>query len=353
MRGLMVLGAMVIWSGCPEDSGCREPEAGAEVARIASPITLRKGVLRTREAVIGNLAADAVWNGFNGKPGFLESGEPALCEHIGTDPSKCIDVAMTNAGGLRFESACGERSEWREGVITERDINQLLPFGNDIVAIGVTGQQLYEAFEQSVALLGQPGRFSWGGGFLHSAGARVMIDCGGAARLTDEGGQVRSEQVGDRVVMICTRRHGSEVGQTPPWEVVERSEDPERIYRVGVNAFLAGGGDDFTMWVNQSADGTVVPQTLAEPASPGTDQELMTRYLGLLSNGGGEEFDPNARTRMPGPADGECVYSVAAGDPRFEALRDEPLCELEGNQMLCRLDPSSRLTFLRRSLCYP
>ena len=348
--GLLVLGFTFI--GCDDDAACREPELGPAVARIAAPITLRKAVLRTREAVIGNLAADAVWNGFNGGPGFEDNGEAIPCQHLDTAPERCIDIAMTNAGGLRRESACGERSEWREGVVYERDIEQLLPFENDIVAIGVTGRQLYEAYEHSVALLGQPGRFAWGGGFLHSSGARVMIDCGGQARLTDEEGAVRAGQVGNRVVLVCARRHGDQVGQQPSWAPVIR-EDDTQIYRVGINGFIAGGGDDFTMWINRSADGTIVPQTLVEPSSPGTDQQLMTQYLASLSNGGGDEFDPNARTRLPGPNDGDCEFRVSSNDRRYSALRDDPNCLPEENQIVCRLDQASRLTFLRRNLCYP
>ena len=348
---LVVVGLSLL--GCDDDAACREPESGPAVARIAAPITLRKAVLRTREAVIGNLAADAVWNGFNGRPGFLDNGEAAPCEHLDTAPERCIDIAMTNAGGLRYESACGERSEWREGVIYQRDVEQLLPFANDVVAIGVTGGQLYEAYEHSVALLGQPGRFAHGGGFLHSSGARVMIDCGGQARLSDEEGMVRGGQVGERVVMICTRHHGSQAGGQPDWAPVEREGDNGRIYRVGINAFIAGGGDDFTMWVNRSADGTIVPQTLVEPASPGTDQQLMTQYLAALSNGGGDEFDPNARTRLPGPSDGDCAFRINSNDSRFGQLREDPNCVVEENQLVCRLDPASRLTFLRRNLCYP
>ena len=338
---------------CVDDAACRQPELGEPVARIAAPITLRKSVLRTREAVIGNLAADAVWNGFNGRPGFLDNGSAVPCQHLDTAPERCIDIAMTNAGGLRFESACGERSEWREGVVYQRDVDQLLPFGNDVVAIGVTGQQLYEAYEQSVALLGQPGRFAHGGGFLHSSGARLMIDCGGQARLTDQDGAVRGGQVGGRVVMVCARHHGSQAGEQPEWEPVAREPENERIYKIGINAFIAGGGDEFKMWVNRSADGTIVPQTLVEPASPGTDQQLMTQYLKMLSNGGDEEFDPNARTRLPGPSDGDCVFRVDSNDSRFSGLSDDPHCGVEENQLVCRLDPASRLTFLRRNLCYP
>ena len=180
-----------------------------------------------------------------------------------------------------------------------------------------------------------------------------MIDCGRSPRLVDERGKVRSEQVGSRVVMICTRRHGDQDGQDPVWEEVVRDDNEDRIYRVGVNSFLAGGGDGFRMWVTESADGTIVPQILVEPASPGSDQDLMATYLNELSNGGSEEFDPNARTRLPTAEDGACALRIEAGDPSFAALSSDPHCSPEGNRLVCHFDPSSRLTFLRRNLCYP
>jgi hypothetical protein len=338
---------------CADEQACKEPVSGALVARIASPVTLRKAVLRTREAIIGSLVADSVYNAFNGSPGLGEAGAQPRCEHLDTEPHRCIDIAMTNAGGLRSESACGERSEWREGSLFESDVSQLLPFDNDIVAIGVTGRQLYEAYEQGLSLLGQPGRFAYGGGFLHSSGAQVMIDCGAQPRVVDEDGAVRSGQVGARVAMICSRRHGDQAGQDPSWEEVRRDDDEQRIYKVGINSFLAGGGDGFRMWVNESADGTLVAQTLVEPASPGTDQGLMRQYLAGLSNGGDDEFDPIARTRLPSAPEGACVWRLDSSHVAFAALSLDPHCSLDANQLVCRFDPSSRLTFLRRNLCYP
>ncbi len=351
---LAMLSLMVLLSpGCSDQGLCIENPAGEAVARIASPITLRKGVVRTRESVIGNLAADSVWHGFNGNPAMSEDGRAPRCKHLDSAAQRCIDIAMTNAGGLRAESACGERNEWREGEIVRRDVDQLMPFANEVVAIGVTGRQLYEAYEQGVAFLGQPGRFAWGGGFLHSSGALVMVDCGASPRLVDEQGNVRSDQVGSRVVMICTRRHGDQNGQDPTWEEVVRDDNEERIYRVGVNSFLAGGGDSFRMWVTQSADGTIVPQILVEPGSPGSDQNLMATYLNELSKGGSEDFDPNARTRLPTADQDACALRLEPGDPSYSALSEDPHCQVEDDRLVCRFDPSSRLTFLRRNLCYP
>jgi 2',3'-cyclic-nucleotide 2'-phosphodiesterase (5'-nucleotidase family) len=350
---LLIMAHLLCITACAEEQGCKEPDPGALVARIASPITLRKAVLRTREAIIGNLVADSVYNAFNGSPGLGETGAQPRCKHLDTQPHRCIDIAITNAGGLRSESACGERSEWREGPLFDSDVTQLLPFANAIVAIGVTGRQLYEAYEQGLSLLGQPGRFAYGGGFLHSSGAQVMVDCGAQPRVVDEDGKVRSGQVGARVVMICSRRHGDQVGQAPAWEEVRRDDDEQRIYKVGVNSFLAGGGDGFRMWVNESADGTLVAQTLVEPASPGTDQGSMHQYLGELSKGGNDEFDPIARTRLPSAEEDACVWQLDSSHAAFAALGQDPHCSLSGNHLVCHFDPSSRLTFLRRNLCYP
>jgi hypothetical protein len=340
----------LIVAGCVDAEVCREPEAGETLARIAAPITLRKGLLRTRETVIGSLAADSVLDAFNAASGGGEAAG-APCAHLGSAPQRCVDLAITNAGGLRLESSCGARSEWREGAVVERDVDQLMPFANDVVAIEVTGRQLHEAFELGVTYLGQPGRFAWAGSFLHFAGAFVLFDCGGKPRLMDDQGRVQSEQPGGRVLGICTRRHGDEAGVNPDWELVDR--DDEVTLRVGINSFLAGGGDAFRMWVQETADGQLIAQTMVEPASPGTDQQLLKTYLRKLSGGSSDEFDPIARTRPPLLPDGLCEVRLAAGDPRIPGLADESQCSSAGGDLICTFDPSSRMTFLRRSLCYP
>ena len=42
------------------------------------------------------------------------------------------------------------------------------------------------------------------------------------------------------------------------------------------------------------------------------------------------------------------IARINSNDSRFGQLREDPNCVVEENQLVCRLDPASRLTFLRQ-----
>ena len=194
---ILSLSLEFLLGACPAAEGdrCVEPEPGNLLARISSPITLRPEVLRTREAVVGSLSADAFLTGFN--------GERDRCLAFSDNPEACVDLAFQNAGGLRDETRCGLRSEWREGALYQRDLEQLMPFENPMQAIYVQGDDLLAGMEESVSLLGEPGRFAKNGAFLHLAGAAVLVDCGGKARMVT--GQNEVVEPGARVLGMCLR----------------------------------------------------------------------------------------------------------------------------------------------------
>ena len=52
-----------------------------------------------------------------------------------------MDAAVTNGGGIRASIAAGD--------ITKKDINTVLPFGNTLYVVKVTGAELLEALEAS------------------------------------------------------------------------------------------------------------------------------------------------------------------------------------------------------------
>ena len=77
---------------------------------------------RTEETNLGDLITDAlVWG----------------AEREGTE----VDAAVTNGGGIRASIAAGD--------ITKKDINTVLPFGNTLSIVEVTGAELLEALEAS------------------------------------------------------------------------------------------------------------------------------------------------------------------------------------------------------------
>lgn len=107
------------------------------------------------------------------------------------------DVALHNRGGTRVNLEAG--------LISRRNLFELLPFDNDIVTMTLSGAQLEAVVRQSIE---------------HSDHA--ALDYSGLTAF------VHTEPA--RLVRI-------EVGGEPL--------DPEREYRVTTNSFLAGGGDEY------------------------------------------------------------------------------------------------------------
>jgi 2',3'-cyclic-nucleotide 2'-phosphodiesterase (5'-nucleotidase family) len=139
--------------------------------------------VRTREAAIGDLIADAM----------REAGR--------------ADAAVTNGGGIR-----GGKIYAPGAAITRRDILAELPFGNRIVTVAASGADLKLALENGLSQLPRPA-----GRFPQVSGLTVEADT--------------SRPAGDRIVSI-------KVGDAPL--------DESRIYRVAVNDFMARGGDGYS-----------------------------------------------------------------------------------------------------------
>jgi 5'-nucleotidase len=139
---------------------------------------------------------------------FVRTGETNLGNLI-TDSMvefTGADVALTNGGGIRDSIQIGD--------ITVGDVITVLPFGNYVVTIDVTGAELVEALEHG--LQAYPETL---GAFPHIAGMNVVFD--------------PSQEVGSRVVEVTVG--GEEL-------------DMEATYSLATNDFLAAGGDDYTMF---------------------------------------------------------------------------------------------------------
>lgn len=81
--------------------------------------------VRVRETNLGNAVADAL----------LDYGQ--------SDFTHKSNLAVTNGGGLREIIA-------KDKPITKGDIIAVLPFGNSVVQIQVTGQNIYDMFVKSL-----------------------------------------------------------------------------------------------------------------------------------------------------------------------------------------------------------
>ncbi|MDH6363426.1 2',3'-cyclic-nucleotide 2'-phosphodiesterase/3'-nucleotidase/5'-nucleotidase [Enterococcus sp. PF1-24] len=202
--------------------------------------------VRTRETNLGNLIGDAMY--YYGQTGF-ENG--------------ATDFAMTNGGGIRANIEAGE--------VTLGDIIAVLPFGNSISQIKVTGAQVQEMFEMSLRSMaqtdesgaivfddfGQP-KLGANGGFLHvSSSIRVYYDSTKAGSLlaNDKGNETGKSIVGERVLAIEIQNR-----ETGEFEAL----NPEKEYRMATNDFLAAGGDGYDMLGGEREEGPSLDTVLIE-----------------------------------------------------------------------------------------
>ena len=177
-----------------------DPEVAAEVARYeqafnrgmdvplgstARELDSRNAVVRTREAAIGNVVADAM----------------RAWAHA--------DAAVMNGGGIR-----GGKLYPPGAAISRRDVLAELPFGNRLIAVEISGRELKSAIENGLSLLPNAA-----GRFPQISGLTVEADV--------------SRPPGSRITSI-------KVGDAPL--------DEARTYRVATNDFLGRGGDGYSMF---------------------------------------------------------------------------------------------------------
>ena len=155
---------------------------------------------RTEETNLGDLICDAlVW-------GAKKNGET-------------VDAAVTNGGGIRASIAAGN--------ITKKDINTVLPFGNTLGIVKVTGAELLEALEASTYCT--PAAI---GGFPQVSGIEFTVD---TTVAYDQGDLYPgSTYYGPKSIQRVTIE-----------TVGGKAFDPKATYSIATNDFLAAGGDTY------------------------------------------------------------------------------------------------------------
>lgn len=123
-----------------------DADYGTVFAKTEVALDGEKANVRTGETNLGDLIADAMlW-----QAGLLDEG---------------VDAAVTNGGGIRASIAAGD--------ITKKDINTVLPFGNTLYVVKVTGAELLEALEASTYCTPEAI-----GGFPQVAGIEFTVNTG-------------------------------------------------------------------------------------------------------------------------------------------------------------------------------
>lgn len=159
-------------------------ELDVKLATLGAPLDSRTSVVRSQEAAIGNLIADA------------------LRDKLGTD------VTLINAGGIRANK------EYPAGKdITRRDILAELPFGNRSVRTDISGKALKAALENGFSQVENTA-----GRFPQISGMKVEYD--------------RTKPAGSRVVSVI-------INGVPL--------DEAKTYSVATNDFMLRGGDGYAM----------------------------------------------------------------------------------------------------------
>ena len=185
----------------------------AKIVRDNSPVELngQRENVRVRETNLGNVVADALYE--YGQTGF----------------SHKTDLAVTNGGGLRETIS-------KDKPITKGSVIAVLPFGNTISQIKVTGQNIADMFTKSL------------GSILQEKDGKTVLDENGQPLLEPSGGflQVSGAKVYYDTTLPAEKRvlyveiKNPETGQYEPLNLT-------KDYYLTTNDFLAAGGDGYTM----------------------------------------------------------------------------------------------------------
>jgi 5'-nucleotidase / UDP-sugar diphosphatase len=163
-------------------------ELDIEIGTTEVPLDTRRTTVRAQETAFANLMADAIR------------------EAVGAD------VALTNGGGIR-----ADRTYEPGTVLTRRDIQSELPFGNKTILIEVSGADLRAALENGVSAVEDGG-----GRFPHVSGLTFSYDA--------------SKPAGERVTEIL-------IGDAPL--------DETATFKLATNDFVGKGGDGYAMFIDK------------------------------------------------------------------------------------------------------
>ncbi|MFK4567682.1 5'-nucleotidase C-terminal domain-containing protein [Enterococcus sp. UD-01] len=247
--------------------------------------------VRTRETNLGNLIGDAMLA--YGQTGF-------------SHPS---DFAVSNGGGIR--------ANIEPGKVTVGDIISVLPFGNSISQIKVSGAQVKEMFELSLRSMAQKDadgnvildeykqpKLGANGGFLHvSSTIHVYYDSTkrGSLLPADDGNDTDKTIVGERVLQIDMQDR--KTGKFAPI-------DDKATYYMATNDFLAAGGDGYDMLGGEREEGPSLDTVLMDYMQGATKLRLYRAETNV----------DLAKYKEPFP--GERIISISEADFKVQGKPD-------------------------------
>lgn len=235
------------------------------------------------------------------------------------------DFAMINGGGIREQIVQGEP-------ITEGDVIAVLPFGNIISQIKVTGETIYDMFELAYSATTVTESYSSSDGQFT---VEAIDEDSNLPSLAALGGflQVSSDikiyfdptlEAGQRVLGIYMLNR-----ETGEFELV--ANDASASYFMATNDFLAQGGDGYTMLSGEREEGPSLDRVvmdametgvvnLADYADPLPQNQVMpiltADYQALLAEDGETPAEETPRAEVP-------AEDLPAAETPAENLPDE------------------------------
>lgn len=177
-----------------------DADYGAVFAQSEVQLNGEKAQVRTGETNLGDLITDAMlWQ-------------------AGTLGEK-VDAAVNNGGGIRASLSVGG--------LTKKDINTVLPFGNTLYLVKLTGAQLLETLEASTCSLPESI-----GAFPQVSGIEYTVNTGAKFSSTEN-------------YPGSTYGKPNAVNRVTIQSVGGAAFDPAETYTIVTNDFLGAGGDTY------------------------------------------------------------------------------------------------------------
>nr|WP_314717287.1 5'-nucleotidase C-terminal domain-containing protein [uncultured Fretibacterium sp.] len=219
------------------------------IGNFARPIDAREKTLRTGEAPIGNFITDSM---------RFKAG---------------TDVALINSGGIRGDII------YPAGKFSERTLADILPFGDRIFVLTLTGKELRRVLEISASALiaGEadaydPTKRLHKGSFLQVSGLKAVYDLSEPPTVMKD----------DRVLTLGSRLKSLLVLKDGGWKEVA----DDGTYTVATTGWMANGDDAEKYGILRSASRTETPYL---------DTDAFAEYLAVECRG---KADPRKEGRI-------------------------------------------------------
>ncbi|WP_394218236.1 5'-nucleotidase C-terminal domain-containing protein [Halobacillus trueperi] len=210
-----------------------EKEEDPEAAKILAGYTEKIEEIRNEES--GGVAAEAFPNprATDESPVSVRNSETALGNLITDGMLEKAQEYNPNTVAA-FQNSGGIRTSIDKGPITIGEILTVMPFGNTLATMELTGAEIKTALEHSVSNAPKES-----GGFLQVSGLNYTYDS--------------SKDAGARVEEV-------KVNQDGEWIALNDSE----TYVIATNAFTAKGGDNYDVFANAYDEGRVTDLGLSD-----------------------------------------------------------------------------------------